>query len=139
MHDAFQHTYEVKLMGSAPGPGPRDAKYEEENTFSDLLSLRFPLLNALVLNFGYHNTHHRSPMTPWYRLPAMHAKLYGPQLQEQLSERVLPFSLLSGSWVRHRVKRVLDSKDAFDAFLKKTGPDRASAFVGDLGVSFLTM
>jgi fatty acid desaturase len=119
-----------------PGPGTRDAKYEEENTFSDLISLRFPLLNALVLNFGYHNVHHRSPMTPWYKLPALHAKTYGPLVA---SERVLPMRHLGVSWVRHRVKRVLDSKEAFEAMLKKSGPERAAAFVGDLGVSFLTM
>ena len=56
VHDAFQHTYDVLVTAPGqpytPGPGPRDAKYEEENTFSDLISLRFPLLNLLVLNFG---------------------------------------------------------------------------------------
>ena len=56
VHDAFQHTYEVLVQAPGqpytPGPGPRDAKYEEENTFSDLISLRYPLLNMLVLNFG---------------------------------------------------------------------------------------
>ena len=75
-------------------------------------------------------------MLPWYKLPALHAKMYG---QLKPSERVLPMRQLAVSWVRHRVKRVLDSKEAFEAMLKKSGPERAAAFVGDLGVSFLTM
>ena len=75
-------------------------------------------------------------MLPWYKLPQLHAKMYG---QLKASERVLPMSMLGVSWVRHRVKRVLDSKEAFEAMLKKSGPERAKFFVGDLGVSFLTM
>jgi hypothetical protein len=75
-------------------------------------------------------------MLPWYKLPQLHAKMYG---QLKASERVLPMSMLAVSWVRHRVKRVLDSKEAFEAMLKKSGPERAKYFVGDLGVSFLTM
>ena len=35
LNDAFHHTYEAILMANyTPGPGPRTAKYEEENTFS---------------------------------------------------------------------------------------------------------
>ena len=75
-------------------------------------------------------------MLPWYKLPQLHAKLYGELKQ---SERVLPMRLLALSWVRHRVKRVLDSKEAFEAMMKTSGAEKAAAFVGDLGVSFLTM
>ena len=141
LHDAFQHTYEVlvKAPGAeyVPGPGPRTAAYEETNTFSDLISLRWTWLNALVLNFGYHNAHHHKQMTPWYRLPALHAKIYGPQLEG--CPVVLPMSTLAVNYVRHRVKRVLDSKEVFEAMSKLKGADRAAAFIGDLGVSFLTM
>ena len=34
------------------------------------------VLNLLLLNFSYHNAHHERPIEPWYRLPALHARLY---------------------------------------------------------------
>ena len=42
--------------------------------------------------------------------------------------------------MRHRVKRVLDSKEVFDDVHSQSGAAAmAKAFVGDLGVSFLTL
>jgi fatty acid desaturase len=143
-HDAYQHTYEVLETGPSyvPGPGPRTAEYEEKNTFSDLISTRMPILNALVLNFGYHNTHHHKPMAPWWKLPALHAEIYGgrkgPELEAR-TDRILTFRFLAISWVKHRVTRVLGSKDSWDSIHGQKGSARALAFVGDLGVSFITM
>ena len=52
----FQHTYTVSIATDAssyvPGPGPRTAQYEEENTYSNVLSTEHPWLNLLSLNFG---------------------------------------------------------------------------------------
>ena len=105
---------------------------------ADLISTSFPVLNALVsLNFGYHNAHHWRQMAPWWKLPAAHKEIYGPDLAA--CPRVIRFRHLIVSWLRHRVSRVLGSKDVFETVRKLHGEARAMAFMGDLGVSFLTM
>ena len=140
-HDAFQHTYTVREhtdKSYKPGPEDRSAQYEEDNTYSDLISTSFPVLNALVsLNFGYHNAHHHQQMAPWWTLPATHKAIYGAELVS--CPRILRFRHLIVSWLGNRVSRVLDSKTAFDQILKLHGEARSKAFIGDLGVSFLTM
>ena len=130
--DAFQHTYDVFVSRSlepAPLDPRRTRQYEYENTFSNIVSLRQPLLDLLVLNFGYHNAHHVRPGEPWYRLPALHAELFGPG-----DKQVLGFGALVASFHRHRVARVL----ATDYGEVTAGGERASRFVGAVGVSFLT-
>lgn len=139
MHDAFQHTFQVLVPGPAyvSGPGPRTAQYEEENTYSNLISTRWPLLNVLSLNFGHHNAHHRKPMTPWYRLPALHLEMYGSTGGNvDCSPQVLPFRELLQTWHANRLRRVLEEDYGFVA---KDGNDRARAFIGSVGVSFLTV
>ncbi len=61
--DTFQHTYEVDTSSvpHTPAAPRRDLRYEYENTYSNLLSRRWPWLNLLVLNFPYHNAHHTRP------------------------------------------------------------------------------
>jgi hypothetical protein len=79
--DAFHHTFELMVVDNyAHAYGPPagfDRAYEDANTFSNLLSRRWPLLNLLVLNFSYHNAHHVKPGIPWHRLPALDATLFG--------------------------------------------------------------
>jgi fatty acid desaturase len=72
--DAFQHTYE----GFPPGTvlPKRDRAHEETNTFSTLLSRRYPLLNLLLLNFGYHCAHHSVMKCPWHSLHELDRELY---------------------------------------------------------------
>ena len=79
LNDAFHHTYESITMAEyTPGPGTRSMQYEEDNTYSNLVSLQYPILNTILsLNFGYHNAHHFKAMTPWYNLPTVHETLYG--------------------------------------------------------------
>jgi fatty acid desaturase len=130
--DAFQHTYDVFVSRSlepAPPDPRRTRQYEYENTFSNVLSFGQPLLDLLVLNFGYHNAHHVRPGEPWYRLPALHAELFGPE-----DGQVLEFSALLASFHRHRVSRVL----AENYGEVTVGSERASRFIGAVGVSFLT-
>uniref|UniRef100_B8HPE0 Fatty acid desaturase n=1 Tax=Cyanothece sp. (strain PCC 7425 / ATCC 29141) TaxID=395961 RepID=B8HPE0_CYAP4 len=45
-------------------------------TFSPLISERYPWLNALLLNFGYHSAHHARMYCPWYDLPALDRSLF---------------------------------------------------------------
>jgi fatty acid desaturase len=54
--DCLQHTYELYPYGSVVPK--KDLSYEQSNTFSTPISRRYPWLNLLLLNFGYHNAHH---------------------------------------------------------------------------------
>jgi fatty acid desaturase len=131
--DAFQHTYEVfvsRSLSAAPADPRRDRQYEYEHTYSNLLAeRRWWWLNLLAMNFAYHNAHHVRPGEPWYRLPALHQKLYG-----ESDPQVITCRQLIASYHRHRVKRIL----ARDYGSVTAEGDRASGFLGAVGVSFLT-
>jgi fatty acid desaturase len=130
--DAFHHTFEQYFVAadeSLPMSG-RDRDYEEANTYSNLVSRRYPWLNLLILNFGYHNAHHHRASVPWYRLPVLHKDLYG-----DAAPAVLPLPEMLRTWHRHRVRRVLSD----DYGVPGRGPGRADDFVGAHGVSFLTV
>ncbi len=131
--DAFHHTFDQYFVDeNEPVPmGGRDRAYEQAHTFSNLVSVRFPLLNLLTLNFGYHNAHHDRAAVPWYRLPALHRELYG-----DAALSVMPLHELLRTWHRHRVRRVM----AFDDYgAPAQSGNRADSFVGAHGVSFLTV
>ncbi|MBF0255274.1 MAG: fatty acid desaturase [Gammaproteobacteria bacterium] len=130
--DVHQHTYSV--LESLEMPRGAEAKrhdraFEQANTFSNLISQRHPWLNLLVLNFAYHNAHHQQPGMPWYRLPRLH-----DQFLDLNNSQVLPFSRLLSSYHRYRVKRIING----DPPGLDVRGDKASAFVGVVGVSFLT-
>ena len=74
--DAFQHTYE----GFPPGVKlpKRDRAHEEAHTYSTLLSRKYPWLNILLLNFGYHNAHHTIMKCPWHSLPELNKEIEEP-------------------------------------------------------------
>jgi fatty acid desaturase len=130
--DAFHHTFE-QFFVEADQPVPmheRDRAYEQDNTYSNLVSARFPWLNLLILNFGYHNAHHQRASVPWYRLPGYHRSLYGDR-----APAVMPLSELLRSWHRNRVRRV----SSHDYGVPGRGAGRADGFVGAHGVSFLTV
>lgn len=130
--DTHQHTYEIFATLEQPrGPEAKrfDRDYEHRNTFSNLISTRYPALNLLVLNFGYHNAHHVRPTAPWYRLPALHRELYGED-----GSQILPFANLLRAYHRYRVARVLNA-DTGDVGV---GADKGATFIGVDGVSFLT-
>ncbi|MDG6777308.1 fatty acid desaturase [Thiomicrorhabdus sp. zzn3] len=130
--DVHQHTYELyETLEQKRGPEARlrDGDFEHRNTYSNLLSTRYPWLNLLVLNFCYHNVHHDQQAQPWYRLPALHAQKYGNRHQQ-----VLSFKNLLSSYHRYRVPRILNS-DPVDLPVYK---DRGKTFIGVDGVSFLT-
>ncbi|MCH7829595.1 MAG: fatty acid desaturase [Proteobacteria bacterium] len=77
--DSVQHDYPyiATLFESSSAPHKGDREWEQEHTFSNMLSLRYPKLNWLTLNFGYHNAHHADMNLPFYRLPQLHAELSG--------------------------------------------------------------
>ena len=127
--DAFHHTYDVVLVhdydlayGSPPG---RDRAYEQANTFTNLLSTRWPLLNVGALNFAFHNAHHEKPGVPWHRLPALDGTLFGDAPRHRV-----PLRRLLADFHRHRLDR-LDTPHA--------PPAVPAARFGAVGVSLLTI
>jgi len=101
--DSVQHDYpySVTLFEASRALHKGDAKWEQEHTFSNTLSLRFPMLNLLVLNFGYHNAHHADMNQPFYQLPTVHAELTG-----DASAHVIPFAPQIKLYHRNRVARI---------------------------------
>jgi fatty acid desaturase len=130
--DAFHHTFDQYFVDSqTPLPmNGRDRDYEQDNTYSNVVSVRHPSLNLLTLNFGYHNAHHERAATPWYDLPALNHELFGAASRE-----LLPLPELLRTHHRNRLKRVLDD----DYGSVGSGRGRADGFIGAHGVSFLTV
>ncbi len=107
--DALQHDYPYHptLFESVRAPHRGDKDWEQEHTFSVPLSLRYPRLNWLTLNFGYHNAHHADMNVPWYRLPALHQELTGND-----PDKVIPLSAQLRLYHRNRVRRVHNPQPA---------------------------
>jgi len=101
--DSVQHDYpyNTTLFEYKTPPHKGDLEWEQEHTFSNPISLRFPKLNWLTLNFGYHNAHHADMNIPWYRLPQLHFELNG-----DAPDRVIPFASQLRLYHRNRVSRV---------------------------------
>jgi fatty acid desaturase len=131
--DAFHHTFDQYFVDAdAPLPmNGRDRPFEQANTYSNVVSARWPALNLLTLNFGYHNAHHERAAVPWYRLPALHNELFADSPRELMA---LPELLTS--FHRNRLRRVLDDDYGH---VGAPGPGRANTFTGAHGVSFLTV
>ena len=133
--DAFHHTYEYAIAGAeltkrdrkVPCP-KRDRVYEQVNTFSNFVSYKYPWLNLLYLNFGYHNAHHYDMRCPWYRLPELHQSLYGEE-----TKNLLPLPQLVSNYHRFRIARLFGGQGDVE-------PENAgiTAFTGGIGVSLLT-
>lgn len=130
--DCFQHSFEnFAVIADEPIPlNKRDRAYEHTHTYSNPISLRYPCLNLIILNFAYHNAHHHRASLPWYRLPALHRELFGTDLRQVLALRPL-----LANWHRYRVLRVT----AADYGAPQPGTDVAAGFIGAHGVSFLTV
>ena len=130
--DCFHHSFEhFTVAGDEPVPmNGRDRAYEQANTYSNLVSIRYPWLNLVILNFAYHNAHHHRASLPWYRLPALHRELYGADPRQ-----VLPLRALLANWHRYRVLRVT----AEDYGAPESDAQAAAGFIGAHGVSFLTV
>ncbi|MDH3551272.1 MAG: fatty acid desaturase [Gammaproteobacteria bacterium] len=101
--DSLQHDYpyHATLFDYEPPPHKGDYDWEQEHTFSVPISLRFPRLNWLTLNFGYHNAHHSNMNVPWYRLPVIHQELTSGD-----PGKVIPLSSQFRLYHRNRVLRV---------------------------------
>ncbi|MGB7415315.1 MAG: fatty acid desaturase [Thermosynechococcaceae cyanobacterium] len=127
--DAFQHTYEAFLPGT-PLP-KRDRNHEQAHTFSNLLSRRYPWLNLLLLNFGYHNAHHAVMACPWYGLPELDQKL-----AESHQEQYISVVQQLKNYHRFRIKRLFIGQGQARDQKGHLTPD---CFYGAVDVSFLTL
>lgn len=130
--DVHQHTYEIfETLDQKRGEEAKqfDRAYEHRNTFSNLISVKYPILNLLVLNFGYHNAHHAKVGVPWHDLPALHKQLYAGDTRQ-----IFPFINLLISYHHYRVKRMLNADEGDIGINENKGKD----FIGVDGVSFLT-
>ncbi len=135
--DSLQHDYpySTTLFDYVPSPHKGDAEWEQAHTFSNPLSLRFPMLNWLTLNFGYHNAHHADMNVPWFRLPQLHDEMFGND-----PGRVIPLSSQLKLYHRNRVRRVYNPQpenypkgaDYLTAARAGVGP------IGGNAASFLT-
>ncbi len=107
--DALQHDYPYHptLFETSTAPHRGDRIWEQEHTFSVPLSLRYPRLNWLTLNFGYHNAHHADMNVPWYRLPALHEHMTGND-----PAKVIPIGAQLRLYHRNRVRRVYNPQPA---------------------------
>ena len=131
--DAFAHTFDAYFVGAPDEPVPgqgRDREWELAHTYSNLVSTRWPALNLLNLNFGYHKLHHDRASVPWHRLPAAHRERYGDR-----DPQTLPWAELWRTLHRNRLRRILCA----DYGGVGAGPGRADGFVGAHGVSFLSI
>jgi fatty acid desaturase len=133
--DAFHHTYTYTISGENFPEFVRKASqkenrlYEQNNTFSNLVSVKYPWLNLLFLNFGYHNAHHHNMSCPWHELPALHAKLYS-----DTDRGLLPLPQLIGNYHRFRIQRLCSGQGELNA----TGTVDLDTFIGGVAVSLLT-
>jgi fatty acid desaturase len=125
--DAFHHTYEYVIVGQ-PIP-KRDRIYEQAHTFSNLVSTRFPWLNLLFLNFGYHNAHHHNMSVPWHELPKLHQDVF-----KDAPGGIMPLSLLVWNYHKFRLQRLFAGQG--EATLSEESG--LEAFTGGIAVSFLT-
>jgi fatty acid desaturase len=101
--DSVQHDYPytTTLFETSSSPHRGDWDWEQEHTFSNPLSMRFPKLNLLVLNFGYHNAHHADMNVAFYRLPELHSELTAND-----AACVIPFASQLKLYHRNRVSRI---------------------------------
>jgi fatty acid desaturase len=135
--DSVQHDYgyNTTLFDYVAPPHKGDAKWEQEHTFSNPVSLRFPKLNWLTLNFGYHNAHHADMNLPFFRLPELHRELTGDD-----PARVIPFAAQLRLYHRNRVQRVYNPQpgDYPQGANYLAAAQTGRAAVGGNAASFLT-
>jgi fatty acid desaturase len=135
--DSVQHDYpyNTTLFDYEKPPHKGDFEWEQRHTFSNPLSLRFPKLNWLTLNFGYHNAHHANMNVPWYRLPQLHFEMTGND-----PDLVIPFMSQLKLYHRNRVRRVYNAQpeDYPTGADYLTTAQSGSGPIGGNAASFLT-
>jgi fatty acid desaturase len=127
--DAFQHTYESFPPGSQLPK--RDFFYEQNNTFSNLLSQKNKWLNLIFLGFGYHNAHHAVMTCPWHSLDQLNQELCSHEYVNYIS-----FLEQLKNYHNFRVTRLFEGQGTA---VKKSESWNFSYFHGSFDVSFITL
>jgi len=134
--DSLQHDYGYHLTLFDFGKPPRkgDFEWEQEHTFSNPHTLKWDWPNWLTLNFGFHNAHHDSMNTPWYRLPDAHKAMYGDD-----PAVVIPLAAQLKMFHRNRVSRILGNHEGDEPYGKEfLLAARRAEVSGGNAASFLT-
>ncbi|NEP37290.1 MULTISPECIES: fatty acid desaturase [unclassified Moorena] len=126
--ECFQHTYSVfHIDGKVP---KHSQKYDENNTYSLVLSPRWSWLSSLIfLNNNYHNAHHRLMSCPWYLLPRLDDELYSRSYQQYIG-----VSKLLKNYFRYRIHRLFQGQGTVDKTEKGLDIEK---FAGATGMSFM--
>ena len=132
--DGLQHDYGPLpvMYTDTVMPFRGDTVWEQEHTYSNLHSLRYPLLNWLTLNFGYHNAHHHRPTVPWYRLPDLHESLFGAD-----PAHIIALKPQLQMYHRHRVNRILPTRNVSPSGKDFLHAAQRGEVLGGNGASFL--
>ncbi|MBW4594097.1 MAG: fatty acid desaturase [Brasilonema angustatum HA4187-MV1] len=133
--DTFHHTFEYTVQGQTPVK--RDRIYEQKNTFSNVVSVRYPWLNLFYLNFGYHNAHHYNMRCPWHELPQLHNSVFGEASGNygEAAGNFISFWQMFATYHKFRAARVGPNQGEV---YTRDGGFSMENFMGALGVSFLT-
>lgn len=127
--DAFQHTYESFPEGTSLPK--RDRDHEQLHTYSNLLSRRYPWLNLLILNFGYHNAHHAVMKCPWHSVPELDM-----ELAQNKTINYISLSQQLANYHRYRVTRLTTGQGNVTG---EIGDRNYAQFYGAIDVSFITL
>ena len=135
--DGLEHDYPYRtnLFTDEVSEHKGDLAWEQEHTFSPILSWRYPFLNWIILNFGFHNAHHAKPTAPWFDLPQLHHELFGndPQTVIKLAPQLKMYH-------RYRTYRIFHDAPGLEEvsgkeFLRAA---QAARLTGGNAASFLT-
>ena len=127
--DAFQHTYEAFPSGTELPK--RDRDHEQLHTYSNLISLRYPWLNLLLLNFSYHNAHHALMKCPWHSIPELDRELS----QNKTVNYISLFQQLI-NYHHYRITRLISGQGDATGDMSNRNYEQ---FYGAVDVSFITL
>jgi fatty acid desaturase len=129
--DCLQHTYELYPYDAVIHK--KTVAHEQAHTFSTLLSLKYPWLNLLLLNFGYHNAHHAVMKCPWYNLPELDAVV-----AEQHDNHYITLPQILTRYHQFRIRRLFDSCEG-NVYLDAAGNLNLDEFYGVAGGTSLLL
>ena len=127
--DAFQHTYEAFPAGTKLPK--RDRNHEQLHTYSNLISYRYPWLNLLILNFGYHNAHHAVMKCPWHSIQELNL-----ELAQNKSVNYMSLFQQLANYHHYRVARLIDGQGDASGVMSDRNYEK---FYGAVDVSFITL
>ncbi|MCK6544727.1 fatty acid desaturase [Myxococcota bacterium] len=134
--DAFQHTY--REHETTKGVTPGTLEEEMARTFTlPVIGGPASVFGLALLYFNLHNAHHFEPNAPWYRLPRLHAHLYGTAERPGLLPEppTATIGQLVAAYHQHRVNRLIFGQGQASTTGNRLGFERFyGAFTDKLGL-----